>query len=103
MSKGQVPTRKNANSALISRLRKLLAVQLGFKGDPFSKEWRPHFRIDDERSAPDDRAKREAERRTDSFEEELHSCEEYPWGESGDDERGPLDDEATRFLRDRGS
>lgn len=56
------------NAAKMKRLRDVFRKHLGIKGDPFedyrkSDGWVPHFAIADER------AKREAERRTESYEE----------------------------------
>ena len=66
--------RNNKNSKRMSRLRSLLRDCLGLHGDPFEDRklrggWQPRFQIVDRRGAADERAKREAERRTKSFEQ----------------------------------
>lgn len=49
------------NDKAVSRLRKTLFWdRLGVRSDPFQTDWYPHFTVRDERSAPDQRAKREA-------------------------------------------
>jgi hypothetical protein len=96
-----VPKTGKGNGKAISRLRTVFAKQLGLQGDPFSREWRPNFQIEDARQAADERAKREAERRTVSFDEERHSSE-YPFGGS-DDDPSTQGDPADLWLRDRGS
>lgn len=63
-----------ANSAKMKRLRDVFRAHLGIKADPFepyrkSAGWVPRFKIADKRGAADERAKREAERRTDSYEQ----------------------------------
>jgi hypothetical protein len=67
-------TRTDQNARKMSRLRDVFRVHLGINKDPFEayrkgRGWVPHFRISDKRGAADARAKREAERRTESFEE----------------------------------
>ena len=63
-----------ANAAKMKRLRDVFREHLGLRADPFepyrkSAGWVPRFRIADKRGAADERAKREAERRTDSYEQ----------------------------------
>jgi len=63
-----------ANAAKMKRLRDVLRAHLGISADPFepyrkSAGWVPRFKIADKRGAADERAKREAERRTDSYEQ----------------------------------
>lgn len=63
-----------ANAAKMKRLRDVFRAHLGLRADPFepyrkSAGWVPRFRIADKRGATDERAKREAERRTDSYEQ----------------------------------
>lgn len=63
-----------ANTAKMKRLRGVLRAHLGIRGDPFEPYrpgagWVPRFKITDKRGAADERAKREAERRTDSYEQ----------------------------------
>lgn len=59
----------NAKSKQISRIRKLLKKHLGVNGAPFARYdaangYTPFFKITDSRGAADERAKREAERKT---------------------------------------
>lgn len=63
-----------ANAAKMKRLRDVFRAHLGLRADPFeayrkSAGWVPRFKIADKRGAADERAKREAERRTDSYEQ----------------------------------
>jgi len=63
-----------ANAAKMKRLRDVFREHLGLRADPFepyrkSAGWVPRFKIADKRGAADERAKREAERRTDSYEQ----------------------------------
>ena len=67
-------TYTGANAAKMKRLRNVFGVHLGIGGDPFEPYrkgagWVPRFKIMDKRGAADERAKREAERRTDSYEQ----------------------------------
>ena len=63
-----------ANAAKMKRLRDVFRAHLGTRTDPFEPYrkgvgWVPRFKITDKRGAADERAKREAERRTDSYEQ----------------------------------
>lgn len=63
-----------ANAAKIKRLRALFRLHFGISADPFEpyskcNGWVPRFKITDKRGAADERAKQEAERRTDSYEQ----------------------------------
>ncbi len=67
-------SRTEPNSAKVTRLRKVFSKHIGIKDDPFDPYrqgvgWVPLFMIADKRGAADERAKREAERRTDSYEQ----------------------------------
>ena len=67
-------THTGANAAKMKRLRDVFRSHLGIRGDPFESYrkgagWVPRFKIADNRGAADERAKREAERRTDSYEQ----------------------------------
>lgn len=64
----------DAKAAVIKRLRKALKKPLGIVSDPFYRYragvgagWEPHFEVYDKRDAADERAKREAERKTVSY------------------------------------
>ena len=77
-------TRTEPNAAKMTRLREVFRKHLGINDDPFGHYrkgvgWEPHFKIFDNRGAADKRAKREAERRTESYEQLNES------GEKGDD------------------
>ncbi len=67
-------TYTGANAAKMKRLRDMFRSHLGISGDPFEPYhqgagWVPRFMIADKRGAADERARREAERRTDSYEQ----------------------------------
>jgi hypothetical protein len=62
-----------ANATKMKRLRDVIRIYFGLVGDPFQRYrqndgWVPHFTVTDRRGAADERAKREGERRTESFE-----------------------------------
>lgn len=91
-----------ANKKKISRLRKLFSEHLGVADDPFypyrkAVGWEPRFKLYDKRGAADDRARRDAESRTDSYEELIES-RRYAENTSFfmDDEN----DATARWLRD---
>ena len=74
--------RNNKNTKRMSRLRLALLDCLGLRGDPFEDyrlggNWRPRFQIVDRRGAADDRARREAERRTGSFEQAIERGDQF--------------------------
>ncbi len=65
--------RSDKKAKAISRLREVLKKSLGINDDPFNPYrkgagWEPRFKVSDKRDAADVRAKREAERRTVSYE-----------------------------------
>ena len=70
------------NRKKISRLRAVFRNHLGISDDPFYPYrksvgcgWEPRFKINDNRGAADERARREAERRTMSYEQLMESGE----------------------------
>lgn len=80
MAQKRYPKRTGSIAKTMSRLRKVFLEHLGINSDPFhpyrkGTGWVPHFKIDDKRGAADERAKREAERRTVSFEQLMESGE----------------------------
>ena len=89
----------------MTRLRQIFRNHLGISNDPFTPYykgvgWEPRFEIYDKRGAADERAKREAECRTDSYEGMLESG-----GKGGDvnQTRQPLgseNDAADSWLKD---
>jgi hypothetical protein len=94
----------NENSAKLSRLRKLFRSNFGVD-EPFfpynpKEGWSPRFQIVDGRGATDERARRDAERRSVSLEQYLesgarlnaHLISEDPSEQEGDD--------ADRWLRE---
>ena len=99
-------TRTDQNARKMSRLRDVFRVHLGIKKDPFEayrkgRGWVPLFRISDRRGAADARAKREAERRTESFEELTERGNSF--ANSGRSERSFNDDDddaASAWLRE---
>lgn len=69
-----------SNRKKISRLREVFRSHLGITDDPFDSYrkgvgWEPRFKIYDNRGAADERARREAERRTTSYEQLMESGE----------------------------
>ncbi len=69
-----------SNRKKISRLREVFRIHLGIISDPFytyrkSAGWEPRFKIYDNRGAADERARRDAERHTTSYEQLLESGE----------------------------
>lgn len=69
-----------SNRKKISRLREVFRSHLGITDDPFDPYrkgvgWEPRFKIYDNRGAADERARREAERRTTSYEQLMESGE----------------------------
>lgn len=72
----------NKIAAQMTRLRRVFHKHLGISADPFNHYrqgvgWEPLFKIVDKRGAADERAKREAERKTDSYEQINESGEKF--------------------------
>ena len=72
MAQGRRLTHSPSNSTKMKRLRDVLRKHLGLTGDPFrpyskAEGWLPRFNVVDKRGAADERATRDAERRTDSY------------------------------------
>jgi len=99
-------TRTDQTARKMSRLRDVFRVHLGINKDPFEayrkgRGWVPHFRISDKRGAADERAQREAERRTDSYEALIERGN--PFAASGQSEHPFNDDDddaASAWLRE---
>lgn len=90
-----------SNRKKISRLREVFRGHLGITDDPFDPYrkgagWVPRFKIYDSRGAADERARREAERRTTSYEQLMESGEKIsdssPSHHSFDSENDDADD-----------
>lgn len=90
-----------SNRKKISRLREVFRSHLGITDDPFDPYrkgagWVPRFKIYDSRGAADERARREAERRTTSYEQLMESGEKIgdssPSHHSFDSENDDADD-----------
>lgn len=67
-------TSSGNNTVKVKRLRDVFRKYLGVKNDPFEPYregagWMPHFKITDKRGAADQRAKRDGERQTYSYEQ----------------------------------
>ena len=82
LAREPMPPLNNNNRKRMSRLRLSLSDCLGLHGDPFEDcklggSWRPRFQIVDRRGAADDRARREAERRTGSFEQAIERGDQF--------------------------
>lgn len=116
MAQRRYPKHSNPTAVKMTLLRRALRKCLGIQDDPFEKYrrgtgWEPRFKIEDKRGAADERAKREAERRTDSYEQMNErgdtagdtnqayqsSGAEYPFGGTDDE---CADDETAEYLRD---
>lgn len=85
------------NAQKMTRLRKVFRKHLGIQSDPFDPHqpgigWQPRFAIVDRRGVADERAKREAERRTSSFEKITDAAQ---FAENGKQDRPFEDDDDT--------
>lgn len=72
LAKNEIYKRTESNSTLMRRVRKALREALGMKGDPFyrhckDKGWEPRFKLLNKLGASDERAKRQAELKTVSY------------------------------------
>jgi len=93
------------NAAKVKRLRDVFRKYFGVKGDPFERYrkgagWVPHFKITDKRGAADERAKREAERRTDSYEELIERGNNFTAPDQSLEHFDGEDDAASVWLKD---
>jgi hypothetical protein len=70
----------------LSRIRgDLFRTALGVTGNPFARDWTPHFKIEDKRNAADERAKQRAVHiPLDSG--RIGTEEEYPFDRPSDDD-----------------
>ena len=94
-----------ANAAKMKRLRDVLRGHFGIKGDPFEhfqkgNGWFPRFSITDKRGAADERARREAERRTESFEELSEQGRQFTGTDHGHKSVDDKDDDAADWLKE---
>ena len=83
IAKGEKLSSPQRNSTKVKRLRDVFRLHFYVKDDPFEPYrqgvgWVPQFKIIDKRGAADERAKREAERKTDSYERLTQFFESYP-------------------------
>ncbi len=74
MSQKKKLTNTGSSTKKIARLREVFRSHLGINADPFGRYlknvgWEPRFKVFDNRGAADERARREAERRTDSYDQ----------------------------------
>lgn len=93
------------NAAKVKRLRDVFRQYFGVNGDPFERYrkgagWVPHFKITDKRGAADERAKREAERRTDSYEELIERGDNFTAPDQSQEHFDDEDDAASAWLKD---
>ena len=97
MATGRRLSSSQPNVAKIKRLRDALRLRLGLSGNPFqayrsTEGWVPLFAVSDKRGAADARAKLDAERRTESFEEReergtyVHQHQELPRSFNAEDD-----------------
>ncbi len=111
--------RSDKKAKAISRLREVLKKSLGINDDPFNPYrkgagWKPRFKVSDKRNAADERAKREAERRTISYDSlterrprfaksrethESFDSEDDEAGEAGEAGEADEADEADEWLK----
>lgn len=97
-------TSTDLNKKKISRLREVFRKHLGISADPFDPYrkgagWEPRFKIYDNRGAAEERAKREAERRTDSYEQMNESGEKAGNTNQTRQSFDSEDDDADAWLR----
>jgi len=96
-------TSTDLNKKKISRLREVFRKHLGISApfDPYRKGagWEPRFKIYDNRGAAEERAKREAERRTDSYEQMNESGEKAGNTNQTSQSFDSEDDDADAWLR----
>ena len=108
LAQNRMPPRDNKNSKRMSRLRLALRDCLGLRGDSFEDyklggSWQPRFQIDDRRGAADERARRAAEKRTESFEQAIERGDQFT---DSDDSMRSVDhegDDAAVWLDKRDS
>lgn len=86
----------DANAKIMERLRAILRKHLGLKHDPFlphnsERGWLPLFSISDRRGAADERAKRDAERKTVSLELMQEAGHQFAADENNWAEEDPAD------------
>ena len=96
--------RTEKNAATMTRLRKVFRDHLGIMTDPFETYrqvagWVPRFKITDRRGAADERAKREAERRTDSYEQLIERGERFADTSQADRSFDDGNDDADEWLK----
>lgn len=92
------------NKKKISRLREVFRIYLGITDDPFysyrkSAGWEPRFKIYDNRGAADERARREAERRTMSYEQLIEFGEKIGDSNQPLQSSDPENDDADNWLK----
>ncbi len=108
LAKKHMLPRSDKNVKRMSRLRSSLRYCLGLRGDPFEDyklggSWQPRFQIDDRRGAADERARRAAEKRTESFEQAIERGDQFT---DSDDSMRSVDhegDDAAVWLDKRDS
>lgn len=104
LAQGRAIPGTEANRKKVSRLREALRVRLGICDDPFEafqqgKGWQPRFKVTDRRGDADERAKRQAERRTISLDHHI----DYLDVDKHHDDLDEWEDEAAAWLRDHDS
>lgn len=106
MAQKKTLLRTEKNAATMTRLRKVFRDHLGISTDPFEpyhkgSGWMPLFTIADNRGAADERAKREAERRTVSYDEFIESGGQFA-DTNQQDQFLDSDDAAAKWLKEKG-
>jgi hypothetical protein len=105
MAEKRYPKRAKQNAQKMTRLRKVLREKFGIKDDPFEtyregSGWVPRFTIVDKRGAADERARRDAERRTVSYDEMTERDESTPGDTAGAYSYQRENDAADKWLED---
>ena len=100
--------RGSENTQRMSRLRSSLCRCVGLHGDPFEDcklrgGWQPRFQIVDRRGAADERAKREGERRTGSFEQTNECGDQFADADGSMRSFEREDDDAAEWLDEHDS
>lgn len=93
------------NAVKVKRLRDVFRQYFGVKNDPFEPYrkgagWVPHFKIADKRGAADERAKREGERHTHSYEQMIERGDSFTAPGQSQEHFDDEDDPASAWLKD---
>jgi len=103
MAQGKKFTHSVPNATKMTRLRALMRKHLGLTGDPFlayreSLGWQPRFKILDKRGAADERARRDAEQRSESYDQLLECGGQFSSEDRSNTDADEEGDAAARWL-----